>query len=224
MCVSTIGFTPDLTRPRKHLAAVIAQTLDVTVVYAGAPSFAYHVGQARLDRDWCLHLPETTNPGEVIEAAVAAGFHPVPGSEPDSEEVGLTLVFPTTEWSGGTGARLQALLAAKGPLIAKALSVPALPMEVDEGEGVVRFAWFTQVPDPDTVEAVTRLLEAMIEYAKNATRINPTPTTAVNEKYAMRCFLLRLGMIGDETKQARRSLMRNLDGNSAWKTPPAPRN
>ena len=220
MRMNIIGFTPDQTRPRKLLAAVIAQTLDVTVAYAGAPSFAYHIGQARLDRDWCLHLPQTTNPAEIIEAAVAAGFHP----EPTSEEVGLTLVFPTTEWTGGTGARLRALLAAKGPLIAKALSVPALPMEVDEGEGVVRFAWFTQVPDPDTVEAVTRLLEAMIEYAKNATRINPTVRQVVNEKYAMRCFLLRLGMIGNDTKHTRRLLMRNLDGNSAWRTPPAPSN
>ena len=221
--MARIRFTPD-TNARKHLAAVIAQTIDVTVAYAGAPSFAYHIGQARLDRDWCLHLPQTTNPAEIIEAAVAAGFHPVPGSEPDSEAAGLTLVFPTNEWTGGTGARLQALLAAKGPLIAKALSVPALPMEVDEGEGVVRFAWFTQVPDPDTVEAATRLLEAMINYAKAATRINPTVRQVVNEKYAMRCFLLRLGMIGDETKHTRRLLMRNLDGNSAWRTPPAPSN
>lgn len=217
--MARIRFTPD-TKARKHLAAVIAQTIDATVAYAGAPSFAYHVGQARLDRDWCLHLPQTTNPGEVIEAAVAAGFHP----EPTSEEVGLTLVFPTTEWTGGTGARLQALLAAKGPLIAKALSVPALSMEVDEGEGVVRFAWFTQVPDPDTVEAVTRLLEAMIDYAKAATRINPKSRQVENEKYAMRCFLLRLGMIGNDTKHTRRLLMRNLDGNSAWRTPPAPSN
>ena len=210
-----IRFTPD-TKARKHLAAVIAQTLDVTVAYAGAPSFAYHIGQARLDRDWCLHLPQTTNPAEIIEAATAAGFHPAPDSEP----VGLTLGFPTTEWTGGTGARLQALLAAKGPLIAKALSDPALPMEVDEGEGVVRFAWFTQVPDPDTVEAVTRLLEAMIDYAKAATRINPTVRQVVNEKYAMRCFLLRLGMIGDDTKSARRTLLQRLDGNTAWKNPP----
>lgn len=215
--MARICFTPS-TKARKHLAAIIAQTLDATVEYAGAPSFSYRIGEAVLDRDWCLHLPETTNPAAVVEAATAAGFHP----EPTSEEVGLTLVFRTTEWTRGTGARLRALLAAKGPLIAKALNIPALPMEVDEGQGVVRFAWFTQVPDPDTVEAVTRLLEAMIDYAKNATRINPTVRQVVNEKYAMRCFLLRLGMIGNETKHTRRLLMRNLDGNSAWRTPPTP--
>lgn len=216
--MARICFTPS-TKARKHLAAVIAQTLDATVEYAGAPSFAYHIGQARLDRDWCLHLPEITNPAAVVEAAVAAGFHPEPASEPT---MGLTLVFPTTEWTRGTGARLQALLAAKGPLITKALTIPALPMEVDEEESVVRFAWFTQVPDPGTVEAVTHLITAMITYAKAATRINPTVRQVVNEKYAMRCFLLRLGMIGTDTKHTRRILMRNLDGNSAWRTPPTP--
>ena len=80
------------------------------------------------------------------------------------------------------------------------------------------------MPDPDTVETVTRLLEAMIEYAKNATRINPTVRQVVNEKYAMLCFLLRLGMIGNDTKHTRRLLMRNLEGNSAWRTPPTPSN
>lgn len=218
-----IRFTPD-TKARKHLAAIIAQTIDTTVEYAGAPSFAYHIGQASLGRDWQLNAAGLSDQQveAVIEAAAAAGF--TPQSPTDNTDVGLTLVFPTTGWAGGTGARLQALLAAKGPLIAKALSVPDLPMEVDEEERVVKFAWFTQVPDPGTVEAVTRLLEAMIEYAKNATRINPTARTPANEKYAMRCFLLRLGMIGNETKHTRRILMRNLDGNSAWRTPPAPSN
>lgn len=210
-----IRFTPD-TKARKHLAAVIAQTIDTTVAYAGAPSFAYHIGQARLDRDWCLYLPQTTNPAEIIEAAVAAGFHPAPDSEP----VGLTLVFPTTGWDEATAGKLQALLAAKSPLITKALGIPQAPMHVDEEAGRVVFAWFTTTPSPEVVEAVSHLIERMIAYAKTATRINPTPTTVVNEKYAMRCWLLRLGMIGDDTKSARRTLLQRLDGNTAWKTPP----
>lgn len=221
--MARIRFTPD-TKARKHLAAVIAEALQTQSRYAGAPSFAYHIGQASLGRDWQLNATGLSDQQveAVIEAAAAAGF--TTQSPADNTDVGLTLVFPTSEWTMGTGARLRALLAAKGPLIAKALNIPALPMEVDEGEGVVRFAWFTQVPDPGTVEAVTRLLEAMIDYAKAATRINPTVRQVVNEKYAMRCFLLRLGMIGNDTKQARRILMRNLDGNSAWRTPPAPSN
>lgn len=38
-----------------------------------------------------------------------------------------------------------------------------------------------------------------------------------NEKYAFRCFLLRLGFIGQEYKTTRKVLMKNLEGNAAWK-------
>ena len=44
-----------------------------------------------------------------------------------------------------------------------------------------------------------------------------------NEKYAMRCFLLRLGFIGEEYKKARAILLRNLDGNSAFRSGTAPK-
>ena len=38
-----------------------------------------------------------------------------------------------------------------------------------------------------------------------------------NEKYAFRCFLLRLGFIGDEYKETIKILLKNLTGNGAWK-------
>ncbi len=40
-----------------------------------------------------------------------------------------------------------------------------------------------------------------------------------NEKYTFRVWLLRLGMIGDEFKTARKHLLDHLDGNIAWKDP-----
>ena len=39
-----------------------------------------------------------------------------------------------------------------------------------------------------------------------------------NEKYTFRCFLLRLGFIGNEYKQSRKILLRNLSGSSAFKS------
>lgn len=41
----------------------------------------------------------------------------------------------------------------------------------------------------------------------------------VNEKYAFRVWLLRLGMIGDSYKTSRKTLLSRLDGNSAFKAP-----
>ena len=39
----------------------------------------------------------------------------------------------------------------------------------------------------------------------------------VNEKYEFRCFLLRLGLIGDEYKDVRKQLLKNLSGSAAFK-------
>ena len=44
-------------------------------------------------------------------------------------------------------------------------------------------------------------------------------TQSENEKYTFRTWLLRLGLIGDEFKTARQHLLKNLDGNIAWKDP-----
>ena len=38
-----------------------------------------------------------------------------------------------------------------------------------------------------------------------------------NDKYAMRQFLVRLGLKGKEYKETRKILMRNLTGNGAWR-------
>ena len=51
---------------------------------------------------------------------------------------------------------------------------------------------------------------------KSASRIK---TQSSNEKYTFRVWLLRLGLIGDEFKTARHHLLKNLEGNIAWKDP-----
>ena len=212
--MTRIPFSPNK-RGRKKLADTIAAHLGVNPVYAGTPSFDYLIGQARLDRDWVLHLPEDIDTDALTEMVITAGF------APKGEEYGLTLAFPTTRWDEATGAKLDALLASKGALIAKALVIPATPMAIDEAEGTVEFAWFDQLPDAEVIEAVSVLIQLMIEHAKTATRVSAKPAkTGGNDKYAMRCWLLRLGMIGDNYKHVRRVLLANLEGNAAWKTLP----
>jgi hypothetical protein len=53
--------------------------------------------------------------------------------------------------------------------------------------------------------------------ARDAKRVSSKPTETDNDKYAFRCFLLRLGFIGKEYKTARKILLRNLTGNSAFR-------
>lgn len=197
---------------RKRLAQAIAEHLGVDVAYAGTPTFAYQIGEATLDRDWILHLPDGTDADAVAEAAWRAGF-----TVADAEDVGLTVTMPVTGWTERTRANLEALLASKGALIARALDIPATPAEF-EGD-VVAFPWFTAMPSQDVREVVIQLIVALCERAETVSRTSSKPPKPGNDKYAMRCFLLALGFIGPEYKKLRRILLASLAGDAAWRTP-----
>lgn len=62
-----------------------------------------------------------------------------------------------------------------------------------------------------------QLCLAMSELAKELKYASPKPQQTENEKYAMRCWLLRLGFIGDEFKTARDTLLKNMSGDAAWR-------
>ena len=54
--------------------------------------------------------------------------------------------------------------------------------------------------------------------ARNAKRVVAKEKETDNDKYAFRCFLLRLGFIGAEFKTERKILLRNLVGSSAFRS------
>ena len=58
---------------------------------------------------------------------------------------------------------------------------------------------------------------AVCELAHEVRYASPKPQQTENPKYALRCFLLRLGFIGDEFKTAREFFINKLEGNSAWR-------
>ena len=57
-----------------------------------------------------------------------------------------------------------------------------------------------------------------MEKSSRTDACNATEKDVTNEKYAFRCFLLRLGFIGAEYKADRKILLKNLTGSSAFKT------
>lgn len=75
------------------------------------------------------------------------------------------------------------------------------------------------ITDAETIQATMHYLVHLAALAKEAKRVNRTDTALPeNEKYAFRIWLLRLGFIGSEYKQARSLLLRNLPGSAARKT------
>ncbi len=131
---------------------------------------------------------------------------------------GIALSLPALETEAR--ARFEALISSKRTLITKALDADNLNVE-DDGQGHMSLPWLKVGADPADVTAAMDLATAMSKAAKEATRVSAKETPVDNEKYAFRCFLLRLGFIGEETKASRRQLLKRLEGNTAFKTPPA---
>lgn len=83
----------------------------------------------------------------------------------------------------------------------------------------VRFTGFGEAPDMEHLTAYGQLAVLMNEQAINQKRIQAKTVDDTNEKYAMRIWLVRIGMGGDEFKQTRKVLMERLGGHTAFRTP-----
>ena len=70
----------------------------------------------------------------------------------------------------------------------------------------------------EKVSAYTELCSAMNRMAVTQKRIQAKTVNDANEKYALRIWLIRLGLNGDEHKTIRRLLMQNLSGHAAFRT------
>ena len=123
--------------------------------------------------------------------------------------------MPRSLFTDSSLENLKALISAKGSLIKKALAADDLPLEITDTK--VSFPWFPALPSPDEMKAYETFVCKLCEMARNQKRVSASEKPADNEKYAFRCFLLRLGFIGEEYKAARKILLKNLSGSSAFK-------
>ncbi len=67
------------------------------------------------------------------------------------------------------------------------------------------------------LKAYIQLCLAMSQLAKELKSAKPKPQQRENEKYAFRCWMLRLGFIGEEFKTARDTFLKNVSGDGAWR-------
>ena len=154
--------------------------------------------------------------GGTAEESIEAGNHAeAPETAPQEADLGLTVAMPQESFTDAALENLRKLVDAKGSLIKKALAVDSLPIETD-GEKV-SFPWFSEGQDSESAKAYTHFIAALCDMARNQKRITAKEKPADNEKYAFRCFLLRLGFIGSEYKGERKILLKNLSGSSAFK-------
>jgi hypothetical protein len=126
----------------------------------------------------------------------------------------LTIEMPLEGFTEESIANLNRLIASKAHLIKKAIGTDALPIE--RTKNTLRFPWFELSTDGETVAAYTRFIAALCSAAKKLKRVNAREKAVENEKFAFRVFLIRLGFVGGEYKAARKILLKNLNGNSAY--------
>ena len=216
---------------RKPLVKAISEFTGADAVYMRTPTYAYQIDYFTVTREGNLEFDDRADSEEVeglLEFLAERGFiAEVADTEPaemaseevsadtDSaehgESVGLTVEVPLESTAVGN---LTKLLDAKGSLIRKALAVEDIRIEVTDS--AVKFPWFADC-GADECKAYTHFISALCELAKNAKRVTAKEKATDNDKYAFRCFLLRLGFIGSEYKAERKILLRNLTGSSAFR-------
>ena len=86
-------------------------------------------------------------------------------------------------------------------------------------KGTIEFRMFNSTLHAGEVKSYIQLCLAISHQALVQRTASRSRTQSSNEKYTFRTWLLRLGMIGDEFKTARQHLLKNLDGNIAWRDP-----
>jgi len=221
---------------RKQLVKALEDILGTKSEYMGVPTFAYRIGRVMVDREGTV-----TEEGASTEAfqnvAIALslrGLVPEGGLEQadirvegDKVEIIdsaanstnkvdlLEIHMPREMFAKKEIENLKKLIHAKGDLIKKAIGTDKLP--INTSEETIGFPWFPLKDDADEVEHHEKFVEALCRMVINQKRVTAKAVKSENEKYDFRCFLLRLGFIGDEHRAFRRYYLRNLAGNAAFK-------
>ena len=227
---------------RKEMVKVISGIVGMKAVYMRMPTCAYAISNFTVSKEGTLAWDErsseelvekvlaglaqagfTAEPEDSTEEAGAAAEETTgepatdaPETEAQGADLGLTVAMPRDSFTDAALENLHRLGEAKAALIKKALAVESLPVEADAEK--VSFPWFADGQDGDSAKAYTHFITALCDMARRQKRVTAKERPADNEKYAFRCFLLRLGFIGEEYKGERKVLLKNLSGNGSFKS------
>lgn len=206
---------------RKKLAQAIASVTGAEAKYKGAPTFAYEVGDYQVGRDCGLTGPDA---GTLLTELHDMGFDPEElimdeepeepaGEEPAPEAIDITI--PRDSLTDGELENLKKIIASKEALIKKAIGTDDVDVHIgDEG---IAFPWFYREQSPEQAQAYKDFISKLCDMARTQKRVTAKEQPVDNERYAFRCFLLRLGFIGKEYKEDRKVLLQNLSGSAAFK-------
>ena len=111
--------------------------------------------------------------------------------------------------------RITKLINAKSKLFMKAFNTDKLDFEIKDD--TITFKWLSGDATLEMIQASMKFFSLLVKLVKKGNSVKCKEREIHSEKYAMRCFLVRLGFIGDEFKKDRKLLMQNLSGSSAFR-------
>ena len=199
---------------RKKLAKAVSEIIGAPAKYQYMPTCAYKIGDFyTVSKEGNLEISNSAD-GKEVEMLIDKLVHRGYDIPLDKEENGLTVEMPLELVDESTLDRLRKIVENKGELFKAAFKTDNLEIVIEADK--ICFPWFTVENDGDA-DAYCTFISMLCEFAKNQKRINNKPETTDNPKYTMRCYLLRLDMIGVEYKAIRKALLRNLSGSSAFR-------
>ena len=201
---------------RKTLVKAVSEILEIPAEYQYMPTCAYKIGECyTVTKEGNLEISDSADSKEaehLIEELKKRGYDVPETAEPESTK--LTVQMPADFFTEHTLNNLHQICENKAVLFQAAFKTDSL--DIIQSDDKVEFPWFTIENDSDA-DAYCTFISMLCEFAENQKRINNKPETTDNPKYTMRCYLLRLGMIGAEYKSTRKALLRNLSGSSAFR-------
>jgi hypothetical protein len=127
----------------------------------------------------------------------------------------ITIEYPLKDFTPETLDNLVKMVESKEVLIKTALGADTLPIQVLEDR--IAFPWF-KYTDNANLEAYMQFITLLCQTAQEKKRvIAKAQESFENPRFAMRVWLIGLGMVGAEYAIARKILTKPLDGNGAYR-------
>ena len=207
---------------RKELVHAIEEITGDKAQYMRMPTCAYEIGDITVDKDGGVSCSDEEKMQMVMKALNEKGFtaeedaetkqpEQAETTEPehtteeeketaeDEQEPALTISLPLASANVGT---LRNLISAK---------------ESNITDEKIEFPWFDRELTPEETHAYMLFITQLCKLSKELKHASSKPVETDNEKYAFRTWLLRMGFIGPDFKAARKILLKNLSGSSAFR-------
>lgn len=220
---------------RKELVHAIEEITGDKAQYMRMPTCAYEIGDITVDKDGGVSCSDEEKMQMVMKALNEKGFtaeedaetkqpEQAETTEPehtteeeketaeDEQEPALTISLPLASANVGI---LRNLISAKESLIKKALGITDTRINITDEK--IEFPWFDRELTPEETHAYMLFITQLCKLSKELKHASSKPVETDNEKYAFRTWLLRMGFIGPDFKAARKILLKNLSGSSAFR-------